>query len=268
MALVLAMVMTAGADNCGKVDDSMVLKTTLPQYCSGGSADSCTADSCGCANCCKPKADTCRDKMLTETCAAGKMYDDSKKATAVSSSAPYKDTCCKTTPTAVLNCINTDILAKAMVGNFYCAGTEAISVAKATNAVKADASDYKAQCCETKVKCGTSFTCSTAGMKVDTAKATTDCSVIPCDESDCCMVDTTKCLGVAGTCDAGKFRDPAKAGDAATAADFKDKCCSALATCADFKASTKIGTTSASTRQHAVTLSLVLAGVAAMAKSL
>lgn len=273
MVAALAIVTTVRADNCKTVDAAYMLQpnTTLPVYCDGGSADSCTKDSCPCANCCKVNPDTCRGKRSSESCDSGSEYNDAKRGATVDASNTYKATCCmtKTTPAPASNvCSNSDIAAKAVTGGTYCdSATEAPAVAKANTAVKADGTDYKANCCVAKVKCD-SVTCSAAGQKLISNAATTKCNIAPCQESECCENDTTKCRGVTGTCDTGKFRDPTKAGAAATSTDFKEKCCSAKATCADFKASKSIGTTSASTQQHAVTLSFVLAGVAAMGKSL
>jgi len=270
LVAVLAMVTTVRADNCKLVDAAYMLEATPPTHCDGGSADSCTKESCDCNNCCKINPDTCRGKRSSESCDSGSEYNDAKRGATVDASNTYKATCCmtKTTPAPASNtCSNTDVAAKAVAGGTFCdLATEAVGVAKANTAVKADGTDYKANCCVAKVKCD-SVTCS-AGRKLISNAATKKCTIAPCQESECCESDTTKCRGVAGTCDTGKFRDPAKAGAAATSTDFKEKCCSAKATCADFKASKSIGTTSASTQQHAVTLSFVLAGVAAMVKSL
>merc|ERR1711908_83641 len=164
-------------------------------------------------------------------------------------------------------CPNEAIAQKALAGGNFCnLATEAADITKALTAVKADGTDYKANCCIAKGKCS-SVTCK-AGRKLISTAATKLCLIGTCKESECCENDTTKCAGVAGTCGTDKFRDPTKAGTAATSTDFMTKCCSASATCDAFKASKSIGTTSASTKQHGVTLSFVLAGVAAMGKSL
>lgn len=270
MVAALAIVTTVRADNCKKVDAAMMLKETLPTKCDGGSADSCTKDSCDCSNCCKVNPDTCRGKRSSESCDSGSEYDDTKRGSTVDATNTYKKTCCmtKTTPAPASNvCSNTDIAAKAVAGSTFCdLATQSVDAAKANTAVKADGTDYKANCCVAQAKCD-SVTCS-AGRKLISNAATKGCTTAPCQESECCENDTTKCRGVAGTCDTDKFRDPTKAGAAATSTDFKEKCCSAKATCDAFKASKSIGTTSASTQQHAVTLSFVLAGVVAMGKSL
>jgi len=268
----LAMVTTVRADNCKKMDEAYMLEPTLPQYCNGGDADTCTKDSCPCMNCCKVNPATCRGKRASESCDAGKEYDDTKRGATVDASNTYKATCCMTkttTTTAPLGnvCSNEAIAQKALAGGNFCnLATEAADITKALTAVKADGTDYKGICCIAKGKCS-SVTCK-AGRKLISTAATKLCLIGTCKESECCENDTTKCAGVAGTCGTDKFRDTTKAGTAATSTDFVAKCCSAKATCDAFQKSTSIGTTSTSTKQHGVTLSFVLAGVAAMGKSL
>jgi hypothetical protein len=241
-----------------------------PTYCGGIDPNSCSASKCDCINCCMADPDFCFGMQMTESCKSGEEFDDSKMGTKPASKDKFKEECCKKSAAEVVapdDCGNTDIITKAATGGTFCdTTTETVPAAKLATAVKADGSDYKDKCCATKVKCE-SFTCSMAGTKA--VAATTECSTIPCEAQDCCEADTTKCLGVVETCGANRIKDEAKYGAAATSSDYDDKCCTALATCKDFHASDlSIGTTSASTQQHAATLSLLLVVLAAMGKHL
>jgi len=210
----------------------------------------------------------CKQLRKTESCGSGTEYSEDKDSLDAGSKAEFEEKCCKKTPTPPDDCKNPAIVEKAMnAGNFCDLTKETVPAAKYDTAVKADGSDYEDKCCATKIKCGGDFKCSKAGTKAKAA--TTECSTIPCEADECCEPDTDKCLGLLGEgCGTGWFADEAKYGEAATASTYDDKCCTALAKCEDFYASTNIGTTSASTQQHAVTLSLLLAVLAAMGKHL
>lgn len=230
------------ADNCKILLPYMQLQTTLPKYCTeddGQDPNSCTEDSCDCGNCCTSKEGTCYAAMNGgKSCADGEQEDESKRATELGTG-NYSDVCCMAKPSAN-TCSNSTIYMRAVTANTFCATDEGMSTAKLTNIVKEDASDFKAQCCDTKVKCDTA-TCK-PGKKLKENAGTTTCDNVPCDEDDgdCCEKDDTTCYGIELYCADGSMLPKSKRGVQATTATFNETCCFEQTTCELFKASTSI----------------------------
>jgi hypothetical protein len=190
----------------------------------------------------------------TENCADGNEYDASKDSTVVSGD--FETKCCKAETSTSTTCSDFFESAACPTGERY-KYSSLTTVATAT--------DFGTKCCATEVKCDTVTTCAKAGQKLKATAATDVCMYSPCvdtsEDSECCEDDATKCLGLKGTnlCGENKTYDESKYGVAATAADFKEKCCSAYATCEAFKASTAVGKyySTAAMKQSAATLLFV-----------
>lgn len=261
-AVALTLAATADADNCAaawpgaaelKPDDQ--LSTTS---CDGSVVDECTTDKCDCNTCCKPKSDTCASAAQNATggCGSGKEFDTSKMSTEFKSGDTFADKCCKTK--ANPTCASAPQ---------SCDSGKAVDMNKQTTEVtEGDAADWKTKCCSDAPKCS-DFDCTgKVGYKgAKNNSASINCLTAPsCTAAACCEADSTKCLGVSMSkqCSSSSAMPESKYGEAATAADFQDKCCTPFAKCTAFKGAVLKGksTTAGAKQQHSgVTLSLLFA---------
>lgn len=258
-AVALTLTATAGADNCAAANSAYTLKpdAELPTDCQGTVVDECTAapGKCDCSNCCKVKADTCASEAMGNgTCGSGKEFDMSKSSTEYKSGDKFPDKCCKTkaNPTCASQMR-------------MCDNGKAFDMEKKTTEVKdGDAADWKTKCCTDAPKCSADVCTAKAGYKgAKNNSASISCFAKPCQASQCCETDSTKCLGVSKSkqCSNSVMLE-SKHGMAATAADFQDKCCTAFAKCAAFKSATlktKKATAGAKQQHAGVPLSLLFA---------
>merc|ERR1711959_237520 len=158
--------------------------------------------------------------------------------------------------------------------------------ANALKAIKADQSDFDTVCCATKPLCS-SYTC-LAGRKAKAGAATISCAGNNkngvCTATECCDLDTTKCLGaVAGATGAAKYCvaathvfDVTKAGTAVKAdyTDFIANCCILRTNCDAFNKTFMTvaqvnknkgsGAASGSVQQTPTVFLLTLAGILAL----
>lgn len=259
-------VCTVQADNCLaasggeyrlKADMTIKCDSTIAT-CTTGSTSTSNLCPCG-GSCCEPVPNLCDSTAATATCASGRTVDESKKTLAATTS-NYDATCCK----AKLACSahtcgagHTDSATKASLmytgtgrGDAECCdvvpctdcctsvmgtGTFCPSATHYMSSVSAAAttSNFEANCCTAKKTCDA--TCG-PGFKNKADYATKKCSGSTCSASECCELDSTKCLGVLSTsCGTGTFRDDAKKGNAATSTTYAANCCSTQTTCATFK---------------------------------
>jgi hypothetical protein len=161
---------------------------------------------------------------------------------------------------------------------------------KWATAIKNDLSDFDTQCCAKQKKCD--VTCP-AGYKDKAGKTAITCASGVCDKTECCDLDTTKCLGaVAGATGAGKYcvagthvYNAGKDGIAVKAdyTDFITNCCIQRTNCDAFNktfvtaaqiardqranaTASKKGSTSATLQQTPTVILLALGGILALFK--
>jgi len=202
----------------------------------------CMLESCSDAECCMIDTEKCLGVMAAgNTCGADRETDSTKNGNSATA-ANYDANCCKQATCATLMLSNT------------CVGARIFDTNAATTS--STAANYDTNCCKalpTPAQCS-SITCTaTAGYMDDPAKtATTNCVTDPCTVGECCLPDPSKCLGfrmtnaiaTAKDCDTsnppttapGSFTDPNKNGAAVADVDaYAAACCTARASCADFK---------------------------------
>jgi len=120
------------------------------------------------------------------------------------------------------------------------------SASASTRAAAATTSNYDSVCCVAKTTCS-SHTCS-AGMKKKDSISDFKCSMLGCNDNECCQADNARCYGLASmmsmggctsatgcsSCPSGKYYNPqSKNGVTSTSTDFEANCCTAVATCGD-----------------------------------
>jgi len=213
------------------------------------------------ANCCTAK------KTCDITCSAGHKDIAAKATTKCAGGTCSEQECCETDPLTCLGAIS-----GAIGASTYCDATQYFDGAKAATAVKADFTDFKANCCAAQKVCDT--TCP-AGHKDKTSKATIKCAGAECGASECCDPDATKCAAFSAAsgkgCDATtEYKDEAKNGNVVKtdSSDYKTQCCSKKATCAAFKDHVLASTSSGAVKPQmsATALLLAAAGVLALVK--
>lgn len=277
-----------GADPCTGIGAAYKLKANPASvYCKDAGTDKVS-----CGGCCEVKPNTCK-AHTTGSCGADKMRDSAKEATALTDTTKYATTCCKARPEIPMTCKSarislsncgagnqfpdpakddvtiqkdkSDYVAKCCTdnckdccrtlaaANTQCEANHKFKTSAAQTA--ATAANYKTTCCEAEPAKGTcaGFSCS-AGMKAVATASTKVCAGAKCIEMECCEADTTKCGGMTTSCTGNTFKDKAKFGTAATAANFQATCCSAQSTCAAFKTAMATASGTLLPSLHAMTL--------------